>query len=264
MKRTLKITLAAAALLTSAALPAGTAEAQAAGYRFTIDERSSLAWWQMSPHLNHLWATTCPMEPSWQPGEERGSGWAYDPKRAPKKGYAAVVDTLMVPIFPRPVGAAQPICPSAVRGEIVAADTNSWRGIKGLISIRAETFVTGLNMRDEYAKKAVFQAQAYPDIRFYLDSVVDVQRGDTMTGKAYGQFELRGVKNPMVVPIRAWREAGGMRVTGKANMNPAELVEKYRISQVALGLGVGTGLWKYLHLGLDVVLRKPGDVSSLR
>src|SRR5882672_8525183 len=39
--------------------------------RWVVDSRSSLAWWQVSPNLNHLWATTCPGDSSWRPGEGR-------------------------------------------------------------------------------------------------------------------------------------------------------------------------------------------------
>ena len=56
-------TLAAAlvGLLTAVAgAPAQTA--------WTVDPKASLAWWQINPHLGHLWATTCPQEPSWKPG----------------------------------------------------------------------------------------------------------------------------------------------------------------------------------------------------
>jgi hypothetical protein len=229
------------------------------GTRLTVDENTSFAWWQVSPHLNHLWATTCPQDPSWQPGDERNSGWAYDPDRAPKKGYAAVVDTVNVPLYPRPAGAVTDVCTPAVRGEFTADDLGAWRGVRGLLSIRADAFVTGLNMRDQYARRAVLQSSSYPDIRFRLDSLVDVQMGDTITAKAVGQFELRGVKAPMVIPVKGWRESAGLRVTGKFMLLPSDLVETYRVSQLSLGLGVGTGIWRYLHLGFDVVLNEAGS-----
>src|SRR5437879_2832266 len=66
-----------AAALVGLLTVAAAAQAQT---RWTVDSRSSLAWWQMSPNLNHLWATTCPEEPSWRPGENRSGGWHIDPK----------------------------------------------------------------------------------------------------------------------------------------------------------------------------------------
>jgi hypothetical protein len=265
MTRKWTIALAAAGVV-AAALPVSPAFAQGARYRFTIDEASSIAWWQISPHLNHLWATTCPQEPNWQPGEDRGSGWAYDGSKAPKTGYAAVVDTTNVPLYPRTAGVAEPICPPAVRGEIAVADTTGWRGVSGLISIRSNTFVTGLNMRDEYARKAIFQSQSHPDIRYWVDSLGSVQpaAGDTISAVAYGRFELRNIRNPMNIPVKAWREAGTVRVVGQGKIPPTDLVERYKISKLSLGLGVGTGLWKYLHVGLDLVLRPSGSGMSAR
>lgn len=234
---------------------AAPAEAQEPRYRFTIDERSSLAWWQISPHLNHLWATTCPQDPNWQPGDERSSGWAFDIGRAPSKGHANIVDTVHVPLYPRPVGRVQSYCTPAVRGEIVASDTVTWRGVRGLISIRADAFVTGLTARDEYAKKAVLQSPMYPDVRFHLDSLTNVQPGDTLTATAMGALELHGVIEQEVVQLRAWREAGGLRIQGKFRMPPTDLIEKYKVSRLVLGLGVGTAIWKILHLGFDIILR---------
>ena len=70
--------------------------------RWAVDTKSSLAWWQMSPNLNHLWGTTCPGDSSWRPGEGRSSGWYINPKlKLPKYGYAGVDDTVNVPLFPR-------------------------------------------------------------------------------------------------------------------------------------------------------------------
>src|SRR3989442_8611388 len=148
--------------------------------RWSIDTKASLAWWQVSPHLNHLWATTCPQEPSWQPGDERSAGWDYKVKKAPKYYHSNIVDTIDVPLYPRPVGMAQPICARAVSGEIVASDTAGWQGVRGLISVRADAFFTGLAMRDEDAKPAVFQANRYAEIGFRVDSLIDGQRGDTV------------------------------------------------------------------------------------
>ena len=89
----------------------------------------------------------------------------------------------------------------------------------------------------------------------WLMRLVDVQMGDTVTARAVGRFQCRGRGQRMSVPIRIWREAAGLRVVGKFTMPAADLVEVYEISRLALGLGVGTGIWKYLHLGFDVVLR---------
>ena len=47
----------AAALL--GMLPTVGAQAQVV---WVADPKSSLAWWQVSPHYNQLWATTCPWE----------------------------------------------------------------------------------------------------------------------------------------------------------------------------------------------------------
>ncbi len=247
-----RVSIAAQAfVLAVAVLVPSAARAQAVKYK--IDERSSLAWWQMSPHLGHLWATTCPGEPSWQPGEERSAGWVVDQSRAPKTGHAAVMDTIHVPLYPRPEASA--VCSPAVRGEITVGNKSTWAGVKGLVAVRGEYLITGLDMRDNYARKAVLQTSAYPEVRFQIDSLThQTMEADTLVADAVGVFELRGVRQPKVVRIRAWQEPLGLRVTGKFDFPSSDLVEKYKMSRLSLGLGVGTGLWKLVHLGIDAVM----------
>lgn len=261
-KWTLAFPTGTVAPLALAVLALGAARPVHAQYRLTVDERSSLAWWQVSPHLNHLWATTCPNDPSWQPGDERSAGWQFDETRAPAKGHSNIIDTVHVPLFPRPEGRATPTCAPAVRGEITASDTVTWRGVRGQVAIRADAFITGLTMRDNYAKKAVLQADRYREVTFQIDSLTDVQRGDTITAKAVGAFILRGVHTPTTVRVKAWKESGGLRVIGKFDMPVTSLVETYKVSNLVLGLGVGNGVWKILHLGFDVVLNGASRSAS--
>jgi hypothetical protein len=211
--------------------------------------------------MNHLWATTCPGEPSWQPGDERSSGWTVDESKAPKTGHSNQIDTIHVPIYPRP--AASENCSPAVRGEIAANDTVNWKGVKGLILIRGDQLITGLDMRDNYARKAILQTAAYPDIKFYIDSLVNVRHvGDTLLADAVGALELRAVRAPKRVPLKAWHESLGLRVTAKMMFPSADLPEVYHMSRMSLGLGVGTGLWRFVHIGIDAILVPASSTSS--
>lgn len=223
--------------------------------RFRIDPSVSLAWWQVNPHLNHLWATTCPAEPSWRPGEGRSAGWIIGQGlRAPAQGYAAVSDTTNVPLYPRyePL----PLCEEAVSGEILVADTVRWRGVRGEVRVKTSALVTGEERRDAYAREAILQASRHPEMRFAIDSLVNVSRqSDTLQGTAVGVFTLRDVSRPMTAAIQAWPEAGGLRVLAKFRISAPRLTEDYGLSRFALGLGVTTRIWYDLFMGVDVVLR---------
>jgi len=146
-------------LLTAvAAVPAQT--------RWTVDPKTSLAWWQMSPHMNHLWGTTCPAEPSWVPGEGRSSGWAS--ATAPTKTReAAVEDTVNVPLHPRRT--ARPVCTEAVRGEVVVLDTVHWRGVRGAVAVQGEALITGLELRDILMHRTL-ETTRFPEITFTVIS----------------------------------------------------------------------------------------------
>jgi hypothetical protein len=110
-------------------------------------------------------------------------------------------------------------------------------------------------MRDDFAKNSVLQTHKYQEITFRIDSLVAVQPGDTLRAIAVGVFGLHGVQEPMRIPVKAWREAGGLRVTGRADLQARDMETKYNISKWALGLGVGSAIWQMLHVGIDVVLK---------
>src|SRR6185503_20584350 len=90
-------------------------------FKFKIDPPMGLAWWQVNPHLGHLWATTCPADPSWRPGEGRSVAWAQQfLSMRSKTGYANVKDTI-IPLYPR--RRARSLCEPAVSGSVTLADT---------------------------------------------------------------------------------------------------------------------------------------------
>ncbi|HEV8264064.1 MAG TPA: YceI family protein [Gemmatimonadales bacterium] len=226
--------------------------------RLVIDQRTSLAWWQMDPHYEHLWATTCPADPSWQPGEGRDPGQYTDYSTRPTTIAAGRSDA-RVPLFPR--YRVRPVCREAVRGEIAVADTVRWRGVRGTVTLVAESLFTGLNMRDLYARRAVLETARYPEITFTVDSLVDIRRGagDTLRAIAVGTFGVHGVTKPMRVPTVAWRESGGLRVQAQFSVPASALTDEFQMSKWALGMGVVMRRWKTLHMGIDVILR-PGGV----
>ena len=240
-------TLAVALLGSLSAVAAAPAQT-----RWTVDSKSSLAWWQMSPHLNHLWATTCPGDPSWLPGEGRGAGWAA--ASAPTKTReAAIEDTVNVPLHPRVT--ARPICPVAVRGELVVPDTVHWKGVRGAIMVQGDALITGLELRDVVMQRTL-ETTRYPEIRFTLDSLVGVTRqADTLRGTAVGVVLLHGHEKPARAAFQAWPVAGGKRVLAKIRVPAASLVNEFGMSRMALDLGVGTAIWKDLFMGVDLVAR---------
>ena len=227
--------------------------------RYVVETKTSLAWWQMSPNLNHLWATTCPGDSSWRPGEGRSSGWYVNPKlKLPHYGYANVDDTVNVPLFPRT--RVYPMCVEAVRGEVTAPDTVHWRGITANVLVKGEAFVTGESMRDLLMHQ-VMQTGQFPDITFQLDSLTDLtKRNDTLYGKAVGVLGFRDMKNPTVAVVRAFHEGSRMRVVGKWRVPAHDLLE-WTPKLHYLGLGVNTNIWHDFFMGFDIVFRPVGAGS---
>ena len=221
--------------------------------RWTVDSKSSLAWWQVSPHLGHLWATTCPGDSSWRPGEGRSSGWYINPKlKIPSTGDAGVDDTVHVPLYPR--DRVYPSCIEAVRGEVVTPDTVHWRGTLATVIVKGETFVTGESMRDLMMHQ-VMQVGQFPDIVFALDSLTDLhRRGDTLAGKAVGTLTFRDGKYPVVAVVKSFRDAGGMRAIGKWRYRAHDLMDMAPKLHY-LGLGVNTNIWHEFFMGFDIVFR---------
>ena len=237
----------------------GTAQAQT---RLVIDPKGSLAWWQIDPNMAHLWATTCPQEPSWRPGEGRSGGWTTEDAMNAKTlahGFNQNSDTVHVPLYPR--RRVRFICTEAMHGEMTLADTVKWRGAHGQLSIKVTDMVTGEPMRDKYQWDAVASAAVYPDVKYTLDSIVDSRRkGDTLYATAMGSWTFRGVTKPVSAPIKVYPDGGGTRLTGRFGIPVKELVSEYGVYKRSLGLGVMMGLWKTLFLGVDVVLRPDNQV----
>jgi len=237
-------------------LTAAPAQSQVA---FTVDHKASLAWWQVSPHLNHLWATTCPEEPSWYPGEGRSSGWAAIRPPSPKTGYANVADTVHVPLYPR--YAVGTDCTEAVAGRILVPDTVTWKRARGEVTVRANALITGEGMRDGMMHQ-VLETTSYPDIRFLLDSLVDVtQQKDTLLGKAVGTLTVRGLQRPTTAVFKAFPEAGGLRVLAKWHIPATDLIDLIpKINYLALG--VHARIWQAFFMGVDLVLRREAPAAK--
>ena len=122
-----------------------TIPAQARAGHWVVDDRTSLAWWQVDPHYEHLWATTCPADPSWQAGEGRDAGLYVDYSKRPETVASGRSDA-RIPLFPR--GAVTPLCRQAVRREITVEDAGQWRGVRGTVTVTADSLFTGLGLRD--------------------------------------------------------------------------------------------------------------------
>lgn len=240
-------------LLALALLGAGGVTPIAAQSRkFAVESKTSLAWWQMNPHYEHLWATTCPADPSWQPGEGRDPGQYTDYSTRPVTVPAAHADD-RIPLFPR--YRVRPVCREAVRGEITVQDTVRWTGVQGTVRVTADSLFTGLQMRDTYERRAVLETSRYPEIVFKIDSLVDVRRGDTIHAVAVGTFTVHGVDKPMRAPVLAWYDPAGLRVRAQFQIPAQDLTEEYMMSKWALMMGVQLKRWKTLNVGVDLILR---------
>lgn len=223
---------------------------------WVVDRKTSLAWWQMDPNYEHLWATTCPADPSWQPGEGRDPGQYTDYSWRPKTVAAGHSDS-RIPLFPR--FRVRPLCREAVRGDISASDGAALRGVKGTVTLIADSLFSGLEMRDKYARRAVLETVRYPEITFVIDSLVDVQRGDTIRATAVGVFTVHGASRPMRAPVTAWQETAGLRVRAQFSVPARALTDDFGMSTWALAMGVGMKRWNTLHMGVDLVLRPAGS-----
>ncbi len=256
-------------MMTSFAFVATLSTGAAAQQSWVVDQKSSLAWWQVIPHMNYLWATSCPGEPSWRPGEPRGRRfhhlpWKIKPEAPPVHqaesaidSAGGVSDTTDIPVYPR--RRVRPVCAEALDGRVVVADTNARAGIRGQITVRVEAMITGDDVRDEYARDTVLKAGKYPEVKFTIDSVVRItQRADRVRGTAIGILTLRGVAKPIAASVSFWNDttAGGMRVLAKMHISAQDLWRTFGIPTYALGIGAGT--LEEVWMGVDLVMKPDG------
>lgn len=234
----------------------GMAGAASAQTRYAVEHNTSLAWWQVDPHYEHLWATTCPADTSWQAGEGRDAGLYTNYKTRPVTTAAGNPDP-RIPLFPR--HEVKPLCRNAVRGEVTVEDTQRWRGVRGTITVVADSLFTGLGFRDTYGRRAVLETSKYPSITFTIDSLTEVQPGDTIRAIAVGTFELHGVQHATRAPVKAWQDPAGFRIRAQFSVPALSLTQEFKMSKVALGMGVGMRRWNTVHMGVDLILRKTGS-----
>lgn len=240
--------------LLACAFAATGVQQSAAQTKFAVQSQTSLGWWQVDPHYGHLWATTCPEDPSWQAGESRQGSSPINATTRKKVSVTEYRDK-RIPLYPREEVHA--VCRPAVSGSVTVADTVGWRGVKGEIKVLGDSLFTGLNMRDSYARKAVLETPHNRYITFAIDSLTSVTTAnDTITAIAVGTFQLHGVTQPMQAPVKAWREGANLRVQTHFAFPAEQLVDVYKMSKLALGMGVMMGRWKDMHMGVDVVLAK--------
>ncbi len=222
--------------------------------RFAVDQTTSLAWWQMNPNYGHLWASTCPGDPSWSAGEGHGNGFGLTDVM--KKTRVSAYMDYRIPLYPRL--AVNPVCRKAVTGEITLNAAGALSSAHGKIEINSDSLETGSSMRNKFQRHSVFGN--YTRITFQLDSIGDFdQAADTLKGIAKGSWTLHGVSKPLYFPVVMYRDAtGGVRVIGKTTTFPRVLLEEYKMSKMALGAGVGMNLWKELHFGFDLIFKPAG------
>jgi hypothetical protein len=245
----------AALLVFAPLLFATTATAQTV--RYSAEPRASLAWWQVDPHFGHLWATTCPQDPSWQPGEGRSPQYYIDYMRRHDIKESGGKDT-RIPLYPRK--RIRYVCKPAVAAVVELRDTSDLASlISAHVSVMADSLLTGLDMRDAYARRKVLETRNYPAIRFEVDSLTQVIRGDTLKATAVGTFEARSVRVPMKSPVKVWREGGGIRVQSHFTIPARDLIDVFNVSALALGMGVRMMEWNELHMGVDMLLLKGND-----
>jgi polyisoprenoid-binding protein YceI len=219
--------------------------------RWVVDPSRSLAWWQVDPNYGHLWATTCPDDPGWQPGEGRSSEFRFnkDPKISQSEVHSA-----KIPLWPR--DSVQPICRRAVRGEFTTADTRSWKQVHGAVRVMADSLTMGANMRDKFMHHAVLNTDTHPDLRFTIDSLILVQPGDTIHAVAVGTFEVHGTRHPVTAPAVAWHEGDNLRVQAQFGVSAQAMTNEFNMSRYALSMGVVLARWNTLHMGVDLFFRR--------
>ena len=241
-----------------ALLAAGEAAAQNAGAsRWEIQPVQSAVWWQVNPHFGHLWATTCPNDDTWQAGEGRSTqyrGKASVERRVRQTNVKESDET--IPLFPRDTVRAN--CRRAISGTVAIGNASTLAGAAGMVTVRADSLVIGSDMRDAFARRYIYKSALYPTITFTIDSLKVTERGDTIRGMAYGIFQLRDGRTPIVVPIRIWDDPAGRRVQGKWHITGPQLIEDYHVPRGYLAMGVASKLWDELHMGFDLILRQAG------
>ena len=120
----------------------------------------------------------------------------------------------------------------------------------------------GEERRAQYAREMVFETVRYPDIRFQLDSFVNVTRqADTLHGTAVGVLFLHGFAKTVSAVVKVYpdSEAGGIRVFARIREPSRAFATHFwpgcSYRGCIFSLGVRTDIWKSFFFGVDLILR---------
>jgi hypothetical protein len=210
--------------------------------RWAADAAVSRAWYLIRPHYGHLYGSTCRAD--YEEGAadlggkvEFGIHSGGDPRhglKQPGAGHA---------------------CSPAIQAELVASDTVHWSDLKATVVVRVDHIVGPSKRRDDHMKDQIMRTHQHPEVRFTLDSLTDVQAGDTVRAIAVGTFELYGTARPISAPVLAWLDSSGdLLLNAEYTMPPRALVTDYGVSRVWIGLG--WYMWKTLTVGVDLRLKR--------
>jgi hypothetical protein len=221
---------------------AATAASQTGPTRWTADASVNRAWYLIRPHYGHLYGSTCRADYE-EGAADLGGDVQYGIHSGgdPREGL-------------KPPGAEHP-CSPAIDVELVAADTVTWKDLKGTIVVRLDYLVGPAKRRDDHMKDQIMKTHLHPVARFTLDSLTNVRAGDTIRAVALGTFELYGTARKIAAPVRAWfDQSGDLIVNAEYTMTPRALVTEYGVSRVWIGLG--WYMWKTLTIGVDLRLKR--------
>ena len=233
-------------LAVPALLPAQTARAA-----WTVDPRTSLVWWQIDPNYGHLWATTCPKD---RPGSlaraiVANSGSTSPGARRPPTQASPITGSRFIR------AACDPGCRTAVTGTVTAENA--------ALEWCSGTDPGGGGQPGHWPEPARFlhaaggaQDRQRPYLTFEIDTLENVQPGDTLRAIAVGKFTMNGVSNPVRVPVRAWPDAGGLARRGPGLNAGDRPIRVYKVSRAALGMGATLARWQTAHFGVDIILQR--------
>ena len=231
-----------------------------AGRTLKIDSQRSSVWWQIDPHFGHLWATSCPRDPSWQPGEGHSPGYYVNFANRPKIKTTKESES-RVPLFPRKTVRA--VCAQSVSGTISIANATSYTGVRGEVIIDPDSITMGADARDVFSRKYIYKTAVYSNVRFSIDSLSHATvSGDTVNAIAHGTFHFRDVPTQHAVEVTGVEDPTGFRVRGKFAFPAKDITDKYGVSPFVLGAGVGLKLWDTIYLGFDLIMQPEGGAGA--
>lgn len=151
---------------------------------------------------------------------------------------------------------------SALTGYLTLDPDKPGAGASGEFEVDARTLDTGMELRNEHLRNRFLQTARYPFVRFRLRRLTELSKprlspGEPVAGKAEGEIEIKGVRQPLVAQIRLAYHPQTPATRERMAGNLLRLAAQFTVDLERFGIfwspSLAPRLSRFIHVTVDAL-----------